>query len=109
MVDSSNYVIYTTDEYRHWFSALRDLKAMLRIETKIRRLELGNAGDAKPVGSGISELRVDYGPGYRIYFVQRGNKIAILLCGGDKSSQQRDIKRAMALKDDEDLAEWRLN
>jgi putative addiction module killer protein len=109
MVDNSVYVIYTTKEFRSWYSKIRDIKAALRIQARLRRLELGNAGDAKPVGSGVSELRIDCGPGYRIYFVQRGGRIAILLCGGDKVSQRSDIKKAMALKDDEDLMAWRSN
>jgi putative addiction module killer protein len=109
MVDNSAYKIYTTAEFRRWLSKLRDLRASLRIQAKLRRFELGNVGDAKPVGGGVSELRIDYGPGYRIYFVQRGDRIAILLCAGDKSSQRHDIQKAMALKNEEDVTEWRLN
>jgi putative addiction module killer protein len=109
MVDNPVYKIYTTEEFRSWFSKLRDLRASMRIQARLRRLELGNVGDAKPVGGGVSELRIDYGPGYRIFFVQRGDRIAILLYGGDKSSQRHDIKKAIALKNDKDLAEWRLN
>jgi putative addiction module killer protein len=65
-----------------------------RIAARIRRLELGNLGDVKPVGEGVSELRIDYGPGYRIYFVQQGNTLVILLCGGDKRTQNKDIRTA---------------
>ena len=68
-----------------------------RITTRIRRLSLGNPGDVKPVGSGVSEMRIDYGPGYRVYFVRRGNTVVILLCGGDKRTQDRDIARALEL------------
>jgi putative addiction module killer protein len=74
--------------------ALKDTNAIARIVARIRRLELGNLGDVKPVGEGISELRIDYGPGYRIYFVQQGNTVVILLCGGDKRTQNKDIRTA---------------
>jgi putative addiction module killer protein len=74
---------------------LRDRAARARITTRIRRLSLGNPGDVKPVGAGVSEMRIDYGPGYRVYFMARGDALVILLCGGDKRSQQRDIARAL--------------
>ncbi|MGK9050047.1 type II toxin-antitoxin system RelE/ParE family toxin [Neorhizobium petrolearium] len=77
-----------------WLGELRDRNARLRIATRIRRMELGNPGDVKSVGEGVSEMRIPYGPGYRIYFVQMGETIVILLCGGDKSSQRRDIALA---------------
>ena len=86
-----------TAAYATWFSALRDRTAKVRIDIRIRRLSLGNPGDVKPVGEGVSELRVDYGPGYRVYFVQKGNEYVVLLAGGDKSSQDQDIKEAKAL------------
>jgi len=86
-----------TAEYAKWFDTLRDVNAKARINVRIRRLSLGNPGDVKPVGEGVSEMRVDYGPGYRVYFVQRGQVVALLLCGGDKSSQSRDIEKAKAL------------
>ena len=89
--------IRQTDEYEAWFGSLRDPKARARINVRIRRLSLGNAGDVKPVGEDVSELRVDHGPGYRVYFVQRGQSVVILLAGGDKKTQNRDIKRALEL------------
>lgn len=79
-----------------WLDSLRDEQARKRIVVRVRRLELGNPGDVKPVGEGISEMRIDYGPGYRLYFTRKGDMIVILLCGGSKSSQGRDI--AMALQ-----------
>lgn len=83
-----------TAEFLAWFSGLRDLRAQARIRVRIDRLELGLLGDAR-FFDGIGELRIDYGPGYRVYFVKRGNTIVILLCGGDKRTQQKDIKRAI--------------
>ena len=79
---------------------MRDPRAKARIAIRIDRLALGNAGDAKPVGSGVSEMRIDYGPGYRLYFIRRGEALIVLLCGGDEGSQQRDIVRARALAAD---------
>lgn len=76
---------------------LRDDKATARIGARIRRLEQGNPGDVKSLGAGLMEMRVDYGPGYRVYYVRHGAVIVVLLCGGDKRTQQRDIKRAQAL------------
>ena len=89
--------IQQTEAYAQWFSGLRDRIARARIDIRIRRLSLGNAGDAKPVGDGVSELRVDHGPGYRVYFVQRGEVVIVLLAGGDKSTQDKDIRNAKAL------------
>ncbi len=86
--------IRQTDQYAKWFKSLRDHNARMRINIRIRRLSLGNPGDVKPVGDGISELRIDYGPGYRVYFLQRGNEYILLLIGGDKSSQEKDIAKA---------------
>ena len=86
-----------TDVYARWFERLRDRQARARIDIRIRRLELGNPGDVRPVGEGVSELRISYGPGYRVYFVRRGQSLVILLAGGDKSSQARDITRARSL------------
>jgi putative addiction module killer protein len=92
--------IQQTEAYANWFSGLRDRIARARIDVRIRRLSLGNAGDVKPVGDGVSELRVDHGPGYRIYFVQRGEVLIVLLAGGDKSTQDKDIRDAKALAKD---------
>ena len=77
-----------------WLTGLRDQKAIARIQIRIDRLALGNPGDVRPVGSGISEMRIDYGPGYRVYFSQRGSDLVILLCGGDKTTQTSDIEKA---------------
>lgn len=86
-----------TEVYARWFRRLRDRQARVRIDSRIRRLSLGNPGDVRPVGEGVSEIRIDYGPGYRVYFVERGQALIILLAGGDKDSQERDIQRALAL------------
>ena len=86
-----------TARYADWFAGLRDRNAKTRIDIRVRRLSLGNPGDVKPVGAGVFELRVDYGPGYRIYFVQQGALLVVLLAGGDKSTQDRDIKVARQL------------
>lgn len=83
-----------TDTFTSWLRALKDANAVARIAARIRRLELGNLGDVKPVGEGVSDLRIDYGPGYRIYFIQQGNTVVILLCGGDKRTQNKDIRAA---------------
>lgn len=92
--------IQQTETYAKWFAGLRDRVARARIDIRIRRLSLGNAGDTKPVGEGVSELRVDHGPGYRIYFIQRGEVVIVLLAGGDKSTQDNDIRNAKALAND---------
>ena len=89
--------IRQTEAFARWFDSVRDRGARARIDVRIRRLSLGNPGDVKPIGSGLSELRIDYGPGYRIYFVQRGPTLIILLAGGDKRTQDRDIKKALEL------------
>jgi putative addiction module killer protein len=92
--------IRQTETYSQWFSTLRDRQAKARIDIRVRRLSMGNPGDVKPVGQGVSELRIDYGPGYRVYFIQRGKTLIILLAGGDKQTQERDIKTALNLAQD---------
>jgi len=89
--------IRQTETFAKWLSELRDRQARARIQTRIDRLQLGLAGDVKPVGEGVSELRIDFGPGYRIYFVQRGRSLIILLAGGHKRTQTTDIKTALKL------------
>jgi putative addiction module killer protein len=89
--------IRQTEAYAQWFKGLRDRTARARINARIRRLSMGNPGDVRPVGEGVSELRIDYGPGYRVYFVQRGETLVILLAGGDKHTQDRDIVKARDL------------
>ena len=86
--------------FEKWFNGLKDRQAQARITARISRLALGNAGDVKPVGSGVSEMRIDCGPGYRVYFQQRGPAIALLLCAGDKSTQDADIRRAIRIAKD---------
>ena len=86
--------IKKTRHFLEWESQLRDFRAQIRIQTRIRRLSLGNAGDAKSVGEGVMEMRIHYGPGYRVYFTRRGSELVILLVGGDKSTQSRDIELA---------------
>jgi putative addiction module killer protein len=83
--------------FESWFSGLKDVRARARILARIRRLSLGNPGDSRPVGAGISEMRIDYGPGYRVYYLRRGEVIVVLLCGGDKRTQPQDIRRAHAI------------
>ena len=89
--------IRETPAYATWFAALRDRTARARIDIRIRRLSLGNSGDIRPVGEGISELRIHYGPGYRVYLKKQGDTVVILLAGGDKSSQAKDIRLAKDL------------
>ena len=89
--------IRETDTYAGWFARLKDREARARVLIRIRRLSLGNPGDVKPVGEGVSELRIDYGPGYRVYFLRRGEALIVLLGGGDKSTQAADIRAVLAL------------
>ena len=89
--------IRQTDEYARWFEKLRDRQARARILARVRRLSLGNPGDMAPVGEGVSELRIDYGPGYRVYFKRHHDIWVVLLAGGDKRTQKRDIERAKEL------------
>ena len=92
--------IQQTETYAKWFAGVRDRVTRARIDIRIRRLSLGNAGDTKPVGEGVSELRVDHGPGYRVYFIQHGEVVIVLLAGGNKSTQENDIRRAKSLAKD---------
>ncbi|HPA46228.1 MAG TPA: type II toxin-antitoxin system RelE/ParE family toxin [bacterium] len=89
--------IRKTEVFAQWLDGLRDIRARARIQVRIERLAAGNAGDTKPVGEGVSELRIDCGPGYRVYFKKRGRDLIILLGGGDKSTQARDIKTVLGL------------
>lgn len=89
--------VLQTDVFQAWLDSLRDRRAAARIKVRIDRLAEGNPGDVKPVGDGLSEMRIDYGPGYRVYFANRGGIVVILLCGGDKGSQARDIEKAKAM------------
>lgn len=86
-----------TETYKKWFKTLKDRKARARIDIRIKRISLGNLGDVKSAGKGVSELRIDYGPGYRVYFVERNRIRIILLAGGKKSTQHKDIKKAQEL------------
>jgi putative addiction module killer protein len=89
--------ILTTEIFDGWFSSLKDKAGAMRIQARIDRAEDGNFGDCAPVGEGVSEMRIHFGPGYRVYFVQRGLEVVILLAGGDKSTQSKDIKNALEL------------
>ena len=91
------YQVIRSDTFSRWFRGLRDRQAQARITVRIRRVEEGNLGDHGSVGGGVSELRTNVGPGYRVYYTIRRNSVLILLCGGDKSSQQRDIRRAQQM------------
>ena len=86
-----------TGEFSRWLHRLKDAQAVARVVVRIRRAELGNLGDCRSVGGGVMEMRVDYGPGYRVYFARQGDAIVVLLCGGDKRTQARDINRAKEL------------
>lgn len=94
--------VIKTDNFKKWLNGIGDGQALYRITTRLQRVEDGNLGDVKPVGSGVSEMRINYGSGYRLYFIQRGNTVVVMLAGGDKSSQDRDIKKAKEL-----AQEWR--
>ena len=89
--------IRKTDVFVEWLDSLRDIRARARVLVRIERLAAGNPGDVKPISEGVSELLIDYGPGYRVYFKKRGRELVILLAGGDKSTQTRDIKKALRL------------
>ena len=94
--------VIRSETFSRWLGRLRDRQAAARIRTRIDRVALGNIGDTRSVGGGISELRINYGPGYRLYYTRRGEDMIILLCGGDKDSQRRDIERAKEI-----AIEWR--
>ena len=94
--------VFKSETFDAWFSSLRDRRAKVRIAARIDRVSLGNFGDVKPVGSGVSELRIDYGPGYRVYFTRRGLAIVLILCAGDKRTQSEDIELAIDI-----AASWR--
>jgi putative addiction module killer protein len=89
--------IRRTDVFAEWLDGLRDLRARARVQARIERLALGNPGNVRPVGEGVSELRLEYGPGYRVYYKKRGRRLIILLAGGDKSTQAKDINTAIRL------------
>ena len=89
--------IRKTDVFAQWLDGLRDIQARARVQVRIERLAAGNPGNVEPVGEGVSELRINYGPGYRVYFKKRGRALLILLAGGDKSTQAKDIKAALRL------------
>ena len=89
--------IRRTEVFAEWLDDLRDLRARARIQARIERLAMGNPGDVRPVGEGVSELRIDHGPGYRVYFTKRGQELIVLLAGGDKSTQAEDIRTALHL------------
>jgi putative addiction module killer protein len=89
--------IRKTEVFARWLDGLRDLRARARVQVRIERLAAGNPGDVQPVGEGVSEMRIDYGPGYRVYFKKLGHEIVILLAGGDKRTQSADIKTALRL------------
>ncbi|MDR2240060.1 MAG: type II toxin-antitoxin system RelE/ParE family toxin [Zoogloeaceae bacterium] len=94
--------VIESETFKAWMRNLRDDRARARIALRLRRLEAGNAGDVKSVGDGLSELRIDYGPGYRVYFMRRGAILVVVLCGGDKRTQEADIKAAKRI-----AAEWK--
>jgi putative addiction module killer protein len=101
MVDNVAELIKSA-AFDRWLNHLRDIRAAARIQVRLDRLAMGNPGDVKPIGDGISEMRIDYGPGYRLYFMPRGLLVVVLLCGGDKSTQRKDILQAKAI-----AAQWK--
>jgi putative addiction module killer protein len=98
--------IFKTQDYSQFFTGIKDATAKAKILVRIKRLKQGNAGDVKPIGKSCSELRIDYGPGYRVYFKEYGEAIVLLLCGGDKSTQVQDIELAKKLADNLDEILW---
>ena len=91
------FEIRKTKTFAKWLDGLRDMRARARVQVRIERLGTGNVGDAKSVGEGVSEMRIDYGPGYRVYFTKRGSEVIVLLAGGDKRTQDADIRTALRL------------
>lgn len=91
------FILRQTAEFAAWLDGLKDKRAQVRIAARLRHVEAGSLGDWRPIEGDVAELRVDFGPGYRLYFTRRGQIVVILLCGGDKSTQRRDIRRALAL------------
>jgi putative addiction module killer protein len=91
------YTLLQTQEFQSWLDGLKDQRAQVRIAARLRLAEAGSLGDWKPVGGEVSEMRVDFGPGYRLYFTRRGSLLIVLLAGGDKSTQNRDIRRAQRI------------
>jgi putative addiction module killer protein len=91
------FEVRQTEAFQDWLDCLRDSRVQKAISARIRRVTLGNLGDVKPVGGSVSEMRIDYGPGYRLYFMRRGTVVLLLLIGGDKKSQKRDIETAIAM------------
>ena len=91
------FEVRKTEVYAKWLDSLRDTRARARVLVRVERLAAGNPGDVRPVGEGVSELRIDYGPGYRVYFKKQGRTIVVLLAGGDKRSQNRDVETALRL------------
>lgn len=89
--------IRKTETYARWLDGLRDIRARARVLVRVERLAAGNPGDVRPVGEGVSEMRIDYGPGHRVYYTQRGREVVVLLAGGDKGTQATDIKTALRL------------
>jgi putative addiction module killer protein len=94
------FEVRQTEQYKTWFKALKDRKARAAINARIRRFALGSPGDVAPVGEGVSEFRIHLGPGYRVYYVQAGKEIILLLCGGEKSTQDKDIRAAKIMASD---------
>ncbi len=94
------YEVVKSDTFDSWVDGLRDRKAVSKINARLKNVSLGNLGDVAPVGDGVSEMRIHYGPGYRVYFIQEDRSLVVLLCGGDKSSQSRDIKRAKEMAEE---------
>jgi putative addiction module killer protein len=90
-------IIEQTDEFANWLKSLRDIQGRAKISARLRIAQHGNLGDCQPVGDGVSEMRIHFGPGYRLYFIRTGDIVYLLLSGGDKSSQKRDIKRAIEM------------